>query len=389
MKARGVIVYCGFLMSISAFATDITLPAFPEMAASLDAPYAMVQWTITVYMFAAGFGQLLWGAASDRFGRRPVLAAGLTIFLLGGLGTIVAPTIGILLAGRALQGFGAAAAIVLPQAIIRDLFTGRDLARNLALASAVFAFGPIVAPLVGAGIAAFFGWRTIFAVLVVFALILLAVLPRVPETLKQRKPDALSPAAYRRGTVRLLGHPQSRHFLWVSAVVLSSMFLILVSAPHLYETSFGITGTVFAAYFALHGTGIIVGQIANRRLIAAVGIVKAMLLGNCVLVLSAGLILGFALAGLMTPWLLALLFVLYATSLLIVYSNAAAMVLDPHGDIAGFAASAYGFVSRIGGSLLVSVLVLATGTSMVGFATALLAICLVCLAGIAAWMWRR
>lgn len=388
MKARGVIVYCGLLMSISAFATDITLPAFPEMAASLDAPYAMVQWTITVYMFTAGFGQLLWGAASDRFGRRPVVAAGLATFLAGGLGTVFAPSIEVLLAGRALQGFGAAAAIVLPQAIIRDLFTGRELARNLAFASAVFAFGPIVAPLAGAGIAALFGWRAIFAALAVFALLLLAGLLRVPETLARPNPGALSPAAYRSGAARLAAHPQSRHFLWLSAMVMASMFLILVSAPHLYETGFGITGTVFAAYFAVHGTGIVVGQIANRRLIAAVGIVRAMLLGNCVLVLSAGLILGFALAGLMTPWLLALLFVLYATSLLIVYSNAAAMVLDPHGDIAGFAASAYGFVSRIGGSLIVSALVLATGTSMIGFAAALLAICLVCLAGIAAWMRR-
>jgi MFS transporter, DHA1 family, multidrug resistance protein len=117
-------------MSISSFAIDITLPAFPEMVDRLDAPYATVQWTVTVYMFAAGLAQLVWGPASDRFGRRPVLAAGLSIFLLGSVLTSIAPSIEWLLAGRRSRGFGAAAAIVLARAILRDLYSGQELARN-------------------------------------------------------------------------------------------------------------------------------------------------------------------------------------------------------------------------------------------------------------------
>ncbi|MEQ8297053.1 MAG: MFS transporter [Nitratireductor sp.] len=389
MSARALLVYCGLLMSVSAFAVDITLPSFGAMVDALDTRYALVQWTITFYMVAAAFGQLLWGSASDRYGRRPVLAAGLTLFVAGCAVAALAPSITVLLGARALQGFGAAAAIVSSRAIIRDLYSGADLARNLAFATAIFAVGPIVAPLAGAGIAALFGWRAIFAVLALFGMFLLAALTRFSETIPGLAPDALSPATYLRRTRRLVGHPQSRHFLILSAVVMATMLLILASAPRIYESAFGITGGLFAVYFALHGAGIVIGQIVNRRLIAMAGIVPAMLVGNAVLILSATLILATALAGLLTPSLLAASFVLFATSYLVVYSNAAALVLDPHGDIAGFSASLYGFVSQIGGALAVTALVVMTGDGAVAFAGALLAICLTTMAMIAWWHWSR
>ena len=109
MNPLAIVIYCGVLISISSFAIDITLPAFPEMVRRLDSPYATVQWTVTVYMFCAGIAQLVWGPASDRFGRRPTLAAGLSLFLVGSVLTALAPTIEWLLAGRAIQGCGAAA----------------------------------------------------------------------------------------------------------------------------------------------------------------------------------------------------------------------------------------------------------------------------------------
>ncbi|MEP1517935.1 MAG: hypothetical protein ABJK32_17845, partial [Nitratireductor sp.] len=214
---------------------------------------------------------------------------------------------------------------------------------------------------------------------------LLAALTRFSETIPKLAPDALSPATYLRRTRRLVIHAQSRHFLILSAVVMATMLLILASAPRVYESEFGITGGLFAFYFALHGTGIVIGQMVNRRLIAVAGIVPAMLVGNAVLILSATLILATALAGLLTPWLLAAFFVLFATSYLVVYSNAAAMVLDPHGDIAGFSASLYGFVSQMGGALAVTALVVMTGDGAVAFAAALLAICLTTMAMIAWW----
>lgn len=386
--SRAIVVYCGVMMAISAFSVDIMLPSFAAIQVGLDAPYELVQWTITVYMGAAGLAQLVWGSASDRFGRRPVLALGLAIYLVGCLVAAFAPSIGLLLVARALQGFGAAAAIVLSRAVIRDLFSGEDLARNLALATAIFAVGPIFAPLLGAAIAAPFGWRAIFGVLAVFACCLLAFLLRMPETIRVRTPDALRPSVFAQRTRRIFAHPQSRHFLLLSTVIMAAMLLILASAPRFYAAEFGISGTSFALFFAIHGLGIIAGQTANRRLIPRVGTVKAMLYGNLVLVSAAGLILMLSLAGAINAYLMTLLLTLFATSYLIVFSNAAAMVLDPHGDIAGFAAAFHGFMSQIGCALIVSVLVLVTGESVVGFAAALLAICVTTLGGILLWLRR-
>jgi DHA1 family bicyclomycin/chloramphenicol resistance-like MFS transporter len=385
---RTIVVYCGVMMAISAFSVDITLPSFPAIQAGLLAPYELVQWTITIYMGAAGVAQLVWGSASDRFGRKPVLAAGLGIYLVGCLVAALAPDIVVMLVGRALQGVGAAAAIVLSRAIIRDLFSGEELARNMALATAIFAVGPIFAPLLGAAIAAPFGWRAIFGVLAVFACCLLLFLLRTPETVRVLAPDALRPAVFARRTVRLFAHPQSRHFLLLSTIIMSTMLLILASAPRFYGAEFGISGTTFALFFAIHGLGIIVGQTANRRLIPMVGTVRAMLYGNIVLVAAASLMLALSLAGAINAYLMTALLTLFATSYLIVFSNAAAMVLDPHGDIAGFAAAFHGFMSQIGCAVIVSVLVLVTGESVVGFATALLSICLVTLGGVVMWLRR-
>lgn len=389
MTPRGIVVFCGLLMSSSAFSVDITLPSFPEMVAELDAPYSSVQWTITFYMFMAGVAQLLWGPLSDRYGRRPALGGGLAVYLCGCLMSALAPSIEMLLAGRLLQGFGGAAAIVLARAIIRDLFHGPELARNFALATAIFAVGPIIAPLAGAAIAGPFGWRAIFGVLAVFACGLLLVLLRMPETIPVKRPEAASPRAIAVRTVRLFSHPQSRYFLLLSPIAMATMLFILASAPRIYDVRFGLEGAAFALFFAAHGVGIIIGQTANRRLIPVLGVVPAMLVGNAVLILSAVSILALSLAGLISAWLMTGLLILYATSYLVVYANATAMVLDPHGDIAGFAAALFGCFSQIGAAIVASTIVVFTGDSPVAFSSALLGICLVCFAMIAGWLLTR
>jgi DHA1 family bicyclomycin/chloramphenicol resistance-like MFS transporter len=386
---RSIVIFCGFLMSISAFSVDITLPSFSAMVHDLRAPYASVQWTITIYMFTAGLAQLAWGPASDRYGRRPIMATGLSIFLFGCLVSALSPTIEWLLAGRALQGLGAAAAIVLARAILRDLFSGEGLARNLALSTAIFAAGPILAPLAGAAIAALFGWRAIFAVLAVFGAGLLFTLLRMQETLPASSPDSLRPAVMGARLVRLFGHGQSRYFLLLSALVMSSMLLNLAALPRIYDRAFGVTGTAFAVFFALHGTGIVIGQVANRRLIRVLGTVRSMLVANGILIVSAGLMLGFTLGGWINAYLMTALLILFATSYLVVFSNAAALVLDPHGDIAGFAASVFGVTSQIGSAVTVSALVVVTGDSVTAYSAALLGICLGCFAAIALWQSRH
>jgi len=385
VRPGAIVAFCGLLTAGSAISIDITLPSLPAMVADLSAPYAAVQMTITVYMFAAGLGQLFWGPASDRFGRRPVLAAGLAIFLAGSVLATFAPTVEWLIAGRAIQGAGGAAAIVLGRTILRDLFTGKELARNLALASAVFAAGPIVAPFAGGLIAWALGWRAVFGLLGLVAAAALLVLLRLPETIPARDPSALRLATYGARMRRFWSEPQSRWFQVVATLGMSAMLLIIAAAPRIYDEAFGLTGLAFASFFAFHGFGIIVGQIANRRLIATLGVAPAIVIGACVLVTASALILATGLTGIASAWTMTGLLIFFATSYLIVGSNSTALVLDPHGSMAGFAASIFGVVMQIGAALVVSAIVPFTGGSISAFALALLALCAACLALAAAW----
>ena len=385
MQPRSMVIYCGLLMSAGAFSIDITLPSFPEIQSDLSTNNTLVQWTITSFLITAGLGQLIWGGVADKYGRKPALAAGLSIYLAGCLLAALAPNIEILLGGRALQGLGGAAAMVCSRAIIRDLFSGDELARSLALATAIFAAGPIIAPLAGGLIAEFSGWRMIFALLSVYACMLLVILYRLPETNQTKTADATKLATIARRSKRLIFHPQSRHFLAFAAIVNSSIILILASLPVIYDVHFGITGLLFSVFFAAHGLGIIVGQVANRRLIRNFGPVPAMIMGGIVLVVSATLMLIGGVAETIGAYSMSALFVLFATSYLIVYANSTAMVLDPHGDMAGFAASFFGFVGQIGASLIASVLLIFTGDSIVAFAAILLGICVISLAGNIWW----
>ncbi len=385
MQPRTIVIYCGLLMSAAAFGTDVTLPAFPQMEADLSTSKTLVQWTIPAFLIAAGMGQVVWGGMSDRLGRKPALAGGLAMFLVGCLIAAFAESIELLLAARALQGFGGAAAIVSSRAIVRDLYTGEELARGLALATAIFAAGPIVAPLAGGIITEFWDWRVVFGVLAAYGAVMIMILVRMPETLSVKAPDATKLSTMKRRAKRMFDNPQSRYFLIMSAITSSAIYLIITSLPVIYDVQFQIDGFAFSVFFAVHGLGIIVGQIGNRRLIRKYGIIKAMILAGGVLLLTSLAVLAGALSDLMNAYSLSALMILFATSYLIVYSNGAALVLDPHGDIAGYAASVFGVVSQIGGSLIAAALVVFTGASIAGFGISLLGICLVSLAGTLWW----
>lgn len=385
MRTGAIVAFCGILIAASAISNDSTLPVLPDIVADLRASYPSVQMTITIYILTAGVGQIIWGPLSDGWGRRPVLATGIAIYLLGCLVAALAPNVGILLGARVLQGFGGAAALVIGRTILRDLFSGQALARHMATASAVFAAGPIVAPFLGGGFALLTGWRGVYAVLAVLAGLALWVLSRMPETLPAKAVQPLSAALLWGRFKRVFANRQSRHFLAVGTLAMSTMILIIASAPRLYDEMFGLTGLSFTIYFAMHGTGIIVGQLANRRLILTVGTVGAMRIGAAVLIVSAGLLLATGISGTATALTTTGLLILYATSFLVVFSNSAAMVLDPHGDIAGFASSIYGVVTQGGAGLSATVLVALVGGGFTAITACLLGMCLLCLALLLIW----
>ena len=160
-------------MTLSSISVDIMLPAFGIMSTDLGASMPWVQGTIPAFLIASAFGQLIYGPLSDRYGRKPVLALGLIVFIAGAAMAAFGSTITQVLLGRAVQGFGVAAGPVLARAILRDTFSGAKLAQAMAGSMGIFAIGPIVAPLLGFAIVALLDWRSIFLIVGIIGLLLL------------------------------------------------------------------------------------------------------------------------------------------------------------------------------------------------------------------------
>lgn len=380
MSRFSLIAFCGLLLSVSAFSCDVTLPAFWSMQAEFDVPIDWVQAIVPVFLIFQGIGQLVFGPVSDRFGRRPVILAGLVVYLAGAGLAGLAQSIGAVHAGRIAQGFGSACGIVVGRAVLRDVSHGPALAQSMALAMAIFALGPISAPLVGYGLVALSGWRGVFTGMAAFAALLLvwgAIAFR--ETHKEPDPFALRRDRLRESLGKVTAHPQSRYFLIVAAVTQFGIISFVANAPRFFRSAFGIDGLEFALLFAATGLGIVLGQIANNRLIARLGVLTTTRIAAFVLLAVTAAVVLLSLAGGLSGGVFTALMFTFNTSFLVVIANSASLVIDPHRGIAGFASSVYGFFTQVTASI-------AAVATMPLFAGALLPWSLVML-GLTAAVW--
>lgn len=386
LSDRVITIYCGLLMAITAFSIDITLPFFSQIRESMQATDQAVYATITVNIFCLGLGQLLFGSLSDRFGRKRAASIGLGIYLVGAIVAVSASSMTALLVGRALQGFGGGAAPVVARAMIRDRFTGDRIAQNMALAAAIFSVGPILAPLIGAGMLELGAdWRVVFGAMALMAILLLLALTRIPETLAHPNPNALKPRAIIGNVAALFAQRQSRFFLLLSSWTMICIVMIISGMPLVMEISFGITGSLFAVMFAMHGLGIIAGQWANHWLIGRIGTLSASLYGASTMLIAFGLILTLTWLNWLGAWGLAVLITLFAVGYLPVYSNAASLTLEHHGQRAGFAAAFFGAYGQLFSALAASVLLAFAAGSLLIWSSILMLVGSVTLVGLVAW----
>lgn len=358
MGSTFLIIYCGLVLSLSAFSIDITLPALFPMAKAFSASIDQVQMTIPVYVLTFGGGQILFGAASDRFGRKPLIILGLGIFLAGALFSFLAPSLDALLAGRFLQGLGAGCNQVTVRAVLRDRHSGAALGQAMAIAMGIFAFGPVAAPLLGYGLIELGGWRFVFVGIFIFSALLMAVtLWRMPETLVARDPLALKPAHLKSALLAVLTNGQSRFFIGYSALIFFVILSFVANAPRFYAQDFGVTGLGFAVSFAIVGFGIIPGQILNKSLIRRRGILYAIRVASVGTSVFFGLMFVLTFYGLLGAAGFTALLAGFGACSIITMTNGAALCIDPHFKIAGFTSSLFGFVTQLSAAVLVGLTV--------------------------------
>ena len=345
-------------MTLSGFSVDVMLPAFTAMASDLNTPVASVQLTISTFAITFGLSQIIYGPASDRFGRKLVLAAGLGIFLIGSTFAAFGSDIFWVLLGRALQGIGGAAAPVLGRAILRDTHSGKELARAMATTMTIFAIGPIIAPLAGYGIMAISSWRYIFWAmgLLAFGLSLFNAV-RYRETIAEKNSDALNFTAMRKTAVLIFSNWQSRYFMICASLGYCALFTFLGNSPIIYEEVFGVKDLEFSLFFSATAFGIVFGHGVNKRLINSFGVVKMLRLSSLILVLATTCMLVLAHTETLNSWNLTALLFLFNTSFLSVISNSASLTLDPHPKHAGLASAMFGSITSATGAIFLALTV--------------------------------
>lgn len=353
MPRAFIIPFCGTLMALVAFSCDILLPTFFDMQRDFGVAIERVQAVIPIFLMAAASGQMVFGPLSDAYGRKPVLFVGLACYIAGCIACGFATSVGMLYAGRILQGTGAACGVVIARTILRDTHSGAELARAMALSMAIFAIGPLTAPLFGAGLMMLAGWRgTFLAVGALGVSAFIAALVGLKET--NRAPDrkALQVSSMKAAFVRVLTHHQSRYFLFVAALLQLAVILLVTSSPRLFQSQFGVGPGEFAIYFAIGAVGIMMGQLVSHRAIARFGVIPTARFAAVIYLADALLIAVAVKAGFLSLWLFVVALLVLNASFLVVMANCISLVIDPHREIAGIASSLYGFVSQLAGSAM-------------------------------------
>jgi DHA1 family bicyclomycin/chloramphenicol resistance-like MFS transporter len=258
-------VVLGLLAVVGPFAIDLYLPAMPQIVADLNTDDAAVQFTFTVYFIAFGLAQLIYGPLADRYGRRLPVFLGLVVYIIGSLMCAWAADVDALTLGRLVQAIGAGAPMVIVRAVVRDLHTGTEATRLMALVMLVFSISPMLAPLAGSVLITFGSWRLIFLTLGVLAFASMVMIYfQLPETLPPERRSKIDAAALVRSTIYLSGDARFLGLTLIGGFALASFFVFIAAAPLVYMTQYELTPTGFQ-HRLCHQCGWLLCLVSVRR----------------------------------------------------------------------------------------------------------------------------
>jgi DHA1 family bicyclomycin/chloramphenicol resistance-like MFS transporter len=342
-RRRALLLFVlGTLTAFAPLSIDMYLPSLPTIQGELGTSASLVQLTLAAFMAGLGIGQFFYGPLSDRFGRRWPLIAGIVLYIVASAACAFAPSIHWLIALRFLQAVGGAAGAVIARAIVRDFYSGREIARVLSLLMLIMGAAPILAPLLGGWVLGFAGWRTIFGVLAVLGTIALGLtLVAIPGASPHTGPRASSSTL---GTnLRIL--LTDRRFLAATLAggfAQSSMFAYISGSPFVFMEFLHVSPERFAWIFSLNALGLITASQLNRWFLARRPPEWIALAAGIFALSMGGVLLVLAVTGLGRVLTLAPALFLFISSIGFVTPNAAAVAMEEHGSRAGVASSVLG-----------------------------------------------
>jgi DHA1 family bicyclomycin/chloramphenicol resistance-like MFS transporter len=352
------------LTGLGPLSMDMYLASLPAIGQALDAPPAQVQLTISLYLIGFACAQVFHGPLSDRHGRRPVLLATLGLYLVASLACALSFSIETLIAARFVQAVGGSGASVLARAVVRDMFEGVRIGRELSRMAAIMALAPLLAPMMGGVLQTAFGWRSSFVALICFGAAAWAMVWfLLPETVRRRAPEPVSIVSILRSYRRFLGEPIFVIHMGIAACCLCGLFAWISSAAFVLQDVYGYSALAFGLSFALASGGYLIGTTFAARMVARWGSGRLMGMG-CAAMASGGVILVLVLAtaphraaGLVA----AVCVYLFGMGMSLPQSQAGALL--PFPDRAGAASSLLGFITLTSSAVVGAVVGRALGVS--------------------------
>ena len=340
----------GSLSLLGPFTIDTYLPAFPTIVEEFHTSASLVQVSLTTCLLGLALGQLIIGPMSDVQGRRKPLIIFLGLYLLSSLICAVAPNIYMLIVSRFIQGFAAAGGLVISRAVVRDLYSGRELTKFFATLMLIGNLGPIVAPIIGGAILSFANWKVVFLVLTFIGIILTVVVAfRLEETLPAEKhvPSNIKQVVMNFGS--LLKDREFAGYAFTQGFTTAGIFAYVSGISFVYQNIYGVSPQVFSLLFGINGVGLIIGtQIVGRLSKFSE---RTFLKSGLALSMSASILLVIAILVHAPLVAVAIPIFLFVTSISIIGTSSFSLAMETKGHMAGSASALLGLLPFLLGSL--------------------------------------
>ena len=328
-------------------AMHILIPVLPLAAADFSVSRRAIQQAITLYLFGIACGQLLYGPASDRFGRRPTLISALVLYIAAGAVAGWAATIGTLLIARVLQAVGGCGGLVLGRAIVRDSAGRGEATSRMALLTMVQSLAPGVGPAVGGFLGAWFGWRSIFVMLVALGLVTLAgVILAMPETIAARRSGRML-----RGYPQLLRSRTFCGYLFGGAFTSTTFFAYLTASPFIFTDMLHRPATEVGLYYLLVLAGVPIGSFGSSRLARRVPSVLLLRATSAIALTGAALFFAVAAIGNLTVVTVLGPMILFSVGVGAASPVAITAAISTDPQLIGAASGLYGFTQMANGAV--------------------------------------
>jgi len=352
-KQQNTILFVlGALSAIAPFSVDMYLPGFPAIARDLRTEIALVGLTLTSYFIGLSIGQLMFGPVLDRYGRKRPLLAGLLVYILAAVGCAFSPSIHYLIGLRLFLAMGCCVGMVGSTSVIRDLFSGREVARALSMIMTIFGVAPIIAPTIGGLIVTTLGWRFIFGILAVMgAFVLVAIKKVLPETKEADPSISLRPKNVILGYLKVFREHQFVIYVLAGAAGSAGLFSYITSSPFVYIDLFGFTATQFGWVFGVNALAMVVGNQINRVLLRKYDSARILPVVTALQSAIGILLLTGSLMGFLTKMAFVGLMVLFLFCFGFINPNSAALALQPFSRNVGSASAIMGSTIMISGAL--------------------------------------